>query len=57
MPGYPPVLKVEIVGTFTGAMKLAVSSAMSCESGAGAIAKNIAVASGSICFKRVLLRS
>lgn len=57
MPGYPSVLKVEIAGTFTGAMKLAVNSAMSCESGEGAIAKNIAVASGSICFKRVLLRS
>ena len=57
MPGYPPVLKVEIPGTVTGAMKLAVNSAMSCESGEGAIAKNIAVVSGSIFFKRVLLRS
>ena len=35
-------------------MKLAVISAMSCESGAGAIIKNIAVASNRVCFQNVL---
>jgi len=36
-------------------MKLAVISAMSCESGAGAVIKNIAVASNSVVFRKVLL--
>jgi len=55
MPGYPPVLKMVIAETFAGAKKLAVNSAMSFESGEGANAKNIAMASSSICFKRILL--
>lgn len=57
MPAYTPVLKEEVPGWFTGAIKLAVNSVMSCESGEGAITKNIAVISGSNCFKRELLRS
>lgn len=51
VPGYPSVLKVEMPDSFAGAIKLAVSSAISRESGEGAIAKNKAVVSGRTCFE------